>query len=211
MALPFVWLSGGAAVLYGLVLATRPPTPLRSLVKTAAPVLLLVGLALDRGPVLMAAALLFGAMTDYLLSREPERRITNAVFATYTIALALAALHFGLRWSGLAGGAQAVAALVIFGTALLMFVLPRIEADKRVGAAVHTVMLLILCFAAFGAEDESGYARLGAILIAARTLLHGSELAYLPWTSPYVRLSVPAVWLLSYGGWLCFVLSATAA
>ena len=61
------------AILYGAAFLRRPPSPLKTLVKTSAVAALAVASALDRDPWLLTLALSFCALGDAFLAGDPKR------------------------------------------------------------------------------------------------------------------------------------------
>jgi uncharacterized membrane protein YhhN len=87
-----------AAVLYGLAQA-REPSWRRSVAKTAAVGLLTVLSAVERGPLLLTAALALGAVGDAALAQRGERAFLAGLAAFLLAHLAYVVL-FATRWQG---------------------------------------------------------------------------------------------------------------
>ncbi len=205
---PMVWfwlLSASAAALYGLIFNKQAPSPLRTLMKTAA----VAGLALvvwqAQGPSFLLFALAASAVGDLLLAGPGEKRFMAGV-AAFAIAHGCYIplfLEFGAFKHGV-GAWQVVAALVLlFTSASLLFgVLWRHLGAMKGPLSAYFVIILAMCFSALALPSSPylTYAVIGVVAFATSDMILGFELFALKPDSPWHRVTSPAVWTLYYGG-----------
>ncbi len=205
---PMVWfwlLSGSAAILYGLIFNKQAPSPLRSLIKTAA----VAGLALvvwqAQGPTFLLIALAASAIGDFLLAGPGEKRFMAGVAA---FALAHGCyiplfLEFGAFEHGL-GIWQVVAALALLlaSAGLLFGILWRHLGAMKGPLSFYFVIILAMCFSALALPSSPylTYAVIGVVAFATSDMILGIEMFALKPDSLWHRLTSPAVWTLYYGG-----------
>jgi uncharacterized membrane protein YhhN len=187
-----LWLWGTAgicAILYGLVLVERPPSFLRTLVKTVATGALAVLAYLQGGGPLLAIALALCAIGDAFLAGDPkrwlpfglgaflaghlvyvllfwrERGAVDALFwASAPLIAVAAALMLWRLWPGLGPLKPAVMAYVaaIVAMVTLSLMLPRLRWPAAAGALAFMTSDALLSFDLFRRAKLFGSSRLTA-------------------------------------------------
>jgi uncharacterized membrane protein YhhN len=186
------WLWGAAgicAILYGLVLVERPPSALRTLVKTAATGALAVLAYLQGGGPLLAVALALCAIGDAFLAGDPKRwlpfglaaflaghlvygllfwRERGPAAAHFWVVAPLVALAAGAMlarlWDALGPLKPAVIAYVLAIVAMVAtsLLLPPLRWPATVGALAFMTSDAILSFDLFKGAKLAGSTRLTA-------------------------------------------------
>ena len=201
-----------AAVVYGIILDTRP-TLLQSGVRTLAVGLLGVLAALQGGSPLLVAALALCAAGDALLSREDDKPFLLGL-ASFLAAHLLYVALFG--WSG--GGAalllqpwRAALTVVIAVAALAMLALlwPRVGPALRVPIVVYIAANAAMAVSALTMGNFMIVA--GAVLFVASTCLLGSERFLIAGISRHRDWMRHAVWALYYAAQLLITLGFLVA
>ena len=197
-----LWLwgvAGACAVLYGLVLALRPPSAPRALVKTAATgALALLAYLQGAGP-LLAIALALCAIGDAFLAGDPKRWLPFGLTAFLAGHLVYGLLFWRER------GAMdvtfwATAPLVVLAAAVMVWRLwPWLGALRPavalyVAAIVAMVALSLLLPRARWPATAGALAFMASDAVLSFDLFKGAKLAGSP------RLTAWAVWFLYFGG-----------
>ena len=128
-------LSLGAAAFYGLV-ASRPPTFLRAVLKTLAVALLAVLSVMQGGPWLLVLALVLSALGDFFLAFDGEKPFLSGLGSFLAAHVAYVALFYfsgGGQFGLLSEPWRAVIAIVFAITAMMM-PKPGCSADQLTGA-----------------------------------------------------------------------------
>jgi uncharacterized membrane protein YhhN len=186
----WLWGAGGiCAILYGLVLVERPPSALRTLVKTAATGALAVLAYLQGGGPLLALALALCAIGDAFLAGDPKRWLPfglAAFLAGHLVYVLLfwrergpAAAHFwaiaplvalaagamlARLWGAMGALKPAVVAYVLAIVAMVAtsLLLPPLRWPATVGALAFMASDAILSFDLFKGAKLAGSTRLTA-------------------------------------------------
>jgi uncharacterized membrane protein YhhN len=200
-------LSVAAAVMYGIIVNTRP-TLARSAVKTLAVGLLAVLVVVENGPLPLFAALVLSAAGDAFLSREGDRAFLAGLASFLAAHLAYIALFM------IAGGGAglvtaetwrlAVAiAIGIAALAMVILLLRRVKPAMRL-----PIMVYIAGIAAMGLASlttGSPYIIGGAVLFMASDSLLAAERFLVSAISPYRSAMRVFVWALYYAAQLLIV------
>ncbi|MBN9038769.1 MAG: lysoplasmalogenase [Rhizobiales bacterium] len=201
-----------AAVLYGLAQA-REPSWRRSVAKTAAVGLLAVLSAVERGPLLLTAALALGAVGDAALAQRGERAFLAGLAAFLLAHLAYVAL-FATRWQGwdivtrepwrMALGLALLAVCAFMAVRLR----PAVGDALRLPVAAYTAAILAMGLAALLVPGW-GIAAGAALFVASDALLAtrkfllapeaaaGPRLGWAVWASYYLAQALIALILLT--------------
>ncbi len=191
-------LAAAAAVLYAFMVF-QAPSWRRTAVKTISVVLLAALAWLEHGPLLLVAALVFGAAGDAFLSRDGERAFL-AGLASFLVAHLLYIALFVVAGAGVAlFGAEPwrmVAALVVilFAGAMAGFLWPALPSEMRAPVAAYVVAIAVMGIAALSVRGIG--VALGAALFIASDAILATEKFRLDPASPQRRWMSPAVWVL---------------
>jgi uncharacterized membrane protein YhhN len=197
-----VWLWGVAgfcAALYGLVLVQRPPSFLRTLVKTLAVAALAVLAYLEGGGPWLAIALALCAVGDAFLAGDPKRWLPFGL-AAFLAGHVIYGLLFWRERAPAGTAFWAVAPLIVLAAAVMLVLLWR-----SLGALKPAVILYVLAIVAMVTTSLllprlHWPATIGALAFMASDavlsfdLFKGTKLAGSP------RLTAWAVWFLYFGG-----------
>lgn len=191
--------AGLCAALYGLVLAQRPPSFPRTLVKTLA-VAALSGLAyLEGGGPGLAIALALCALGDAFLAGDPKRWLPFGL-AAFLVGHGVYVVLFW-RERGPAGTAfWTVASLVILAAAVMLARLWKSLGALKPAVVVYVLAIVAMVSTSLALPGLRWPATLGALAFMASDailsfdLFKGVKLAGSP------RLTAWAVWFLYFGG-----------
>ena len=197
-------LSGLLAFGY-LLLVTKPPSLLRTLVKTAS-IGVLAGLAaFTGGPILLVAALTLSALGDAFLAHDGDGPFMAGLGSFLAAHVAYVALFAGLGDS-LGGGFSALpvwpaVAMVAFALAVGAALVRRAGA-LAVPVAVYVCAILSMGLAALTLPLQGWGALVlaGALAFMASDSLLGTEKFLLGAASGLRRFTTPAVWCLYWAG-----------
>ncbi|HTV67204.1 MAG TPA: lysoplasmalogenase [Rhizobiaceae bacterium] len=175
-------ISVAAAVLYALVLNTRP-TWVRTIVKTIPVTLLAVLTVLENGPLLLFAALALSAAGDAFLSRENERTFLYGLGSFLLAHLAYIALFY-LNGGGYEllltelwrSGAAIV--LALFALAMLVLLLRVVSPDLRLPIFVYILAIAAMGVVAFTTSNV--WIISGALLFIASDAFLATEKFLMP-------------------------------
>jgi len=201
-------LSVAAAVMYGIIVNTRP-TLARSVVKTLAVALLAVLVVVESGPLPLFAALALSAAGDAFLSREDDRAFLAGLASFLAAHLAYIALFM------IAGGGAGLVlaetwrfcvAVVIGVSALVMVVLllRRVKPAMRLPILVYVAGITVMGLAAL--TTGSPFIIGGAILFMASDSLLAAERFLVSAISPWRSAMRLFVWVLYYAAQLLIVI-----
>ncbi|MFW8636302.1 lysoplasmalogenase family protein [Cribrihabitans pelagius] len=199
-----LWAGAAALAFWYLLLAARPPGPLRSIAKTGAVLLLALGALAASAPALLVAALGLCALGDLLLSREGEGAFLAGVGAFAAGHLVYAALFLTRDGSDPARllelpGLAAAGALALPGLAMALLLAPR--AGPLKGAVLGYIpVILAMGFAALslpGAFGAAVFAAACAFMLS--DIVLAVETFVLPQSHRLRRVTPFAVWVLYWG------------
>lgn len=201
-------LSVAAAVIYAIIVNTRP-TLARSAVKTLAVALLAVLVVVENGPLLLFVALLLSAAGDAFLSRDGDRAFLGGLASFLCAHLAYIALFVS---SGGGTGLllaetwrTGVAVLVIaFAVAMIGLLLRRVKPAMRLPIFVYVLGIVAMGLAALTMNSPAIIT--GAILFMASDSLLASEKFLVSAISPLRGPMRVAVWVLYYAAQLMIAL-----
>jgi uncharacterized membrane protein YhhN len=191
--------AGLCAALYGLVLVQRPPSFLRTLVKTAAIGALAVLAYLQGGGPWLAVALALCAAGDAFLAGDPKRWLPFGL----TAFLAGHVVYVLLFWRerGVAGtGFWTVAPLIALAAAVMLAMLWRSLGALKPAVVVYVLAIVAMAATSLLLPRLRWPAAIGALAFMASDailsfdLFKGTKLFGSP------RLTAWAVWFLYFGG-----------
>jgi uncharacterized membrane protein YhhN len=191
--------AGACAALYGLVLVQRPPSFLRTLVKTAAIGALAVLAYLQGGGPWLAVALALCAAGDAFLAGDPKRWLPFGLAAFLAGHVVYVALFW--RERGVAGtGFWTVAPLIVLAAAVMLAMLWRSLGAMKPAVVVYVLAIVAMAATSLLLPRLRWPAAIGALAFMASDailsfdLFKGSKLFGSP------RLTAWAVWFLYFGG-----------
>lgn len=202
-------LSAAAAILYALIVNTRP-MPLRTAVKALAVALLAVLVLAENGPALLFGALVLGAGGDALLSRDGERMFLGGLasfLAAHCFYIALFYWHGGGLDVVLADTWRIAAAIVIAIAALVMLALlwRCVKPALRLPIVAYEIAIAAMGLAALSMHDA--WVIMGALLFIASDALLALERFVVSAISPHRPWMRLAVWVLYYAAQATIALS----
>jgi uncharacterized membrane protein YhhN len=201
-------LSAGAAIIYALIVNTRP-TLARSAVKTLAVALLAVLVFVENGPLLLFAALAVSAIGDAFLSREGDRAFLGGLAAFLAAHLLYIAL-FSTTGSGreiiTAEVWRAAIAIVTLVCAVVMIGLlwRRVKPAMRLPILVYVAGIVVMGLAAL--TTNSAFVISGALLFMSSDGLLAAERFLVSAISPYRSSMRVVVWVFYYAAQLLITL-----
>ena len=193
-------MSAGAAVIYAVIVNTRP-TLARSAVKTLAVALLAVLAMVENGPLLLFGGLALSAVGDAFLSRDGDRAFLGGL-ASF---LAAFLLYVGLFFTTGAGSDiiladiwRTVVAAVTCVFAILMIGLlwRRVNPAMRLPILTYTLAAVVMGMAAL--TTDSALIICGALTLIASDTLLATEKFLVSAISPHRSSMRVAVWVLYY-------------
>jgi uncharacterized membrane protein YhhN len=201
-------LSAAAAVIYAIIVNTRP-TLARSVVKTLAVGLLAVLVVVENGPLLLFAALVLSAAGDALLSREGDRAFLGGLacfLCAYVLYIALFVSSAGGSGLLLAETWRTAVAVVVLVFAIAMFslLLRRVKPAMRLPILTYVLGIVAMELAALTMNSPAIIT--GAILFMASDSLLASEKFLVSAISPWRSSMRVAVWVLYYAAQLLIAL-----
>jgi len=201
-------MSAVAAVIYALIVNTRP-TLARSAVKTMAVALLAVLAAVENGPPLLVAGLALSAIGDACLSRDGDRAFLGGLASFLAAYLLYIGLFFMAGagtdiiladiWRAVIAAAMAVVAVVMIG-----MLWRRVKPAMRLPILVYVVGIVAMGWAAL--TTDSAFIVGGALMLMASDGLLATERFLVSAISPYRSSLRVAVWALYYIGQLLVTL-----
>ena len=191
--------AGFCAALYGLVLVQRPPSFLRTLVKTLAVGALAVLAYLEGGGPWLAIALALCATGDAFLAGDPKRWLPFGL-AAFLVGHGVYVLLFWRERASVGTAFWAVAPLIVLAAAVML-----VQLWRSLGALKPAVVLYVLAIVAMVSTSLllprlRWPATIGALAFMASDailsfdLFKGAKLFGSP------RLTAWAVWFLYFGG-----------
>jgi len=201
-------MSAGAAVIYALIVNTRP-TIARSAVKTLAVALLTVLALVENGPLLLVAGLALSALGDACLSRDGDRAFLGGL-ASF---LAAYLLYIGLFFMAGAGTdvilaeiwrATVAAAIAVVAVIMIGLLWRRVKPAMHLPILAYVVGIVAMGWAAL--TTDSVFIVGGALMLMASDGLLATERFLVSAISPYRSSLRVAVWALYYIGQLLVTL-----
>ena len=201
-------MSAVAALIYALIVNTRP-TLARSAVKTLAVALLAVLALVENGPLLLVAGLALSALGDACLSRDGDRAFLGGLASFLAAYLLYIGLFFMAGagtdiilaeiWRAVIAAAMAVVAVVMIG-----LLWRRVKPAMRLPILVYVVGIVAMGWAAL--TTDSVFIVGGALMLMASDGLLATERFLVSAISPYRSSLRVAVWALYYIGQLLVTL-----
>lgn len=196
----WLWAAAGVcAILYGLTLVQRPPSAVRTLVKTAATGALAVLTYLQGGGPLLAIALALCAIGDAFLAGDPKRWLPFGLAAFLAGHVVYGLLFW--RERGPAGPHVWVAALLVALAAGAM--LARLWGSLgplRPAVAAYVLAIVAMVAASLLLPPLRWPATVGALAFMASDAILSFELFKGARLAGSTRLTAWAVWFLYFGG-----------
>ncbi|MBX3578675.1 MAG: lysoplasmalogenase [Rhizobiaceae bacterium] len=186
-----------AAVLY-LLLLSRHPTWLRTIVKTLPAVLLAVLAGIVGGPLLLALGLAFSAAGDALLSREDDR-----LFQPGVLCFLVAQVVYAVLFYQVGGGAGLLTAewlrlgvaVVMTVSTLFMLVLLMIYVPASMRPLIFVYVFAILAMGLAALTLDSLWVIAGALLFVFSDTVLAIEKFLMPAINPLRDLMRYVVWI----------------
>lgn len=197
-----VWLWGAAgicAALYGLVLVQRPPSFVRTLVKTTAIGALAVLAYLEGGGPWLAIALALCAAGDAFLAGDPKRWLPFGL-AAFLAGHVVYGLLFWRERGPVGTAFWSVAPLIVLAGATMLVLLWRSLGALKPAVVLYVVAIVAMVATSLLLPRPRWPAMIGALAfmtsdaVLAFDLFKGVKLAGSP------RLTAWAVWFLYFGG-----------
>lgn len=183
-----------------LAVCARPVSEVRSLLKTAAVLLLAISAGLQGGAWLLVAALTLCALGDWMLSRTGEGAFMAGIGAFATAHLVYVALFLSQpaadpgRWSQLPQ-VLILIGLLALGTAMAWLLWPRAgDLQGPVMAYVPIILAMGLAALALPPEGALRYALPAALLFVLSDLVLACEKFLLPEGHPLLRVTPYVIW-----------------
>jgi uncharacterized membrane protein YhhN len=192
--------AGLCAALYGLVLVQRPPSLLRTSVKTAAIGALAVLAYLQGGGPWLAIALALCAAGDAFLAGEPKRWLPFGLAAFLAGHMVYVLLFWRERGPAPGTAFWAVAPLIVLAAAVMLAQLWRSLGALKPAVVVYVLAIVAMVAASLLLPRLRWPATIGALAFMASDailsfdLFKGAKLLGSP------RLTAWAVWFLYFGG-----------
>ena len=193
-------LSAGAAIIYALIVNTRP-TLARSAVKALATALLAVLVFVENGSLLLFAALAMSAIGDAFLSREGDRAFLGGLAGF----LAAHLVYIGL-FATTGGGSDIITAetwraaiavvMLVCAIAMIGLLWRRVTPALRLPIVVYVAGIAVMGLAAL--TTNSVFVIAGALLFMVSDCLLAAERFLMSAISPYRSSMRVAVWALYY-------------
>jgi uncharacterized membrane protein YhhN len=192
--------AGICAALYGLVLVHRPPSFLRTLVKTAAVGALALLAYLEGGGPWLAVALALCAAGDAFLAGDPKRWLPFGLAAFLAGHVVYVLLFWRERGPAAGPAFWAVAPLVVLAAAVMLAQLWRSLGALKPAVVLYVLAIVAMVAASLLLPRLRWPATIGALAFMASDailsfdLFKGAKLFGSP------RLTAWAVWFLYFGG-----------
>jgi uncharacterized membrane protein YhhN len=186
-----------AAVLYGLLMNTRP-TWLRTIVKTMPAVLLAVLVAIQLGPLQLAIALALSAIGDAILSREDDSTFIYGLGCFLAAHLAFIPLFFSVGQgyeiviADIWRAALAVV-LVVVSLAILVLLLRSVTRGLRLPMVVYVFVIIGMGLAALTTSNP--WVIGGAVVFILSDAVLATEKFLMPAISPHRDWMRVVVWV----------------
>ena len=200
--------SAGAAIIYALIVNTRP-TLARSAVKTLAVAFLAVLTFIENGPLLLFAGLALSALGDACLSRDGDRAFLGGLASFLAAYMLYIGLFFAAGagtdiilseiWRAVVAAAMAVVAVVMIG-----LLWRRVKPTMRLPILVYVVGIVAMGWAEL--TTDSAFIVGGAVMLIASDGLLATERFLVSAISPYRSSLRVAVWVFYYIGQLLVTL-----
>ena len=189
-----------------LVMLGRPTSVPRTVAKTVA-VGALAALAYQAGgPMLLVLALALSALGDAFLAHEGDVAFLGGLGSFLAAHIAYAVLFFSSGPGLAAAPLPGLLAVIVFALGM-GFLMVRNAGPLALPVAAY--VLAIACMG-LGGVMLGGLVVIGVGLFMASDAILGSEKFLMPQTSPLLRLTSPAVWVLYFAGQLLITLGLLA-
>lgn len=192
--------AGLCAALYGLVLVQRPPSFLRTLVKTLAVAALAVLAYLEGGGPWLAIALALCAAGDAFLAGDPKRWLPFGLAAFLAGHVVYVLLFWRERGPAAGTAFWAVAPLIVLAAAVMLVQLWRSLGPLKPAVVLYVLAIVAMVVTSLLLPRLRWPATIGAVAFMASDailsfdLFKGAKLLGSP------RLTAWAVWFLYFGG-----------
>lgn len=199
-----IYLAGAslaASLVYGLALSSRPPSPARMLIKTAAVGLLAVIAFVAGAPWMLVLALAFSALGDAFMA-DPDRFLPAGLTSFLVAHLLYTPLFLSFGDVSLVtepARAAAIAATVGLALVLLRWLWPKLDKLKWAVSA-YVVAIVGMVTTSFLLPNSMWLAMAGAVAFMASDAILAGELFRKAKLAGSQRLTDWAVWFLYYGG-----------
>lgn len=195
-----VVLSVGAAVLYLLLVDTRPSL-LRAMVKTLAVGLLAVLAVIQQLPLLLVLALVLSALGDWFLAFDGERPFVAGLASFLAAHIAFVALFWSVSdgsWLVADDPSRMITAAVmaVFALAMLVLLMRQVGPELRLPIVAYILAILAMGVAALNLSIP--YVIFGAVTFMASDAILAAERFLVPAISPHRAWMRYAVWVLYY-------------
>jgi|SRR5215217_790989 len=193
--------SAVAALIYGLVLVGRPPSALRTIVKTLAVGLLTVLAIMQGAPWLLIAGLALCALGDAFLAGNPKRWLTFGLLAFLLGHGLYIFLFTGLRDPRVEPGALQLAALaaVALGAVLMLAHLWKALGPMRPAVILYVIAIAVMTGSSFLLSADYWPVMVGSIAFMASDAILAINLFRDEQLFGSRRATDWAVWFLYYG------------
>ncbi len=200
----FIGLSLGAAIWFAIAYCWRPPSIIKTIVKTGSVLgLSVAGFLLD-GPYLLIIALAFGAVGDFCLSRLGKTAFLAGLVAfaaahlAYVALLAQTASALAFTWLGL------LLALLAVGMAALLF---RHAGALRWPVIVYVAIIAVMGQVAIGLPPALWLGLIAALCFILSDSVLGLEMFVFPDGHPLRRITPFVVWVFYWVAQYLFLLA----
>ncbi len=193
-----------AAVWFTVAFCWKPPSTLKSVVKTVSVAGLALAAFLSGGPMLLALALALGSVGDFFLSRTGPAAFLAGLSAFAAAHLAYVALLMA------AGGGVAIGAgslvLICFGLGMAAVLFAHAGA-LRWPVLGYVAIILTMGLVAIGLPPTARLGLIAALLFILSDAVLGMELFVLPADSRLRRIMPFVVWIFYWGAQFLFLAS----
>ena len=197
-----VGLSAAASLWFLLAYCWRPPSVVKTLVKTVSVAGLAMGAFLIGGPLLLIVALGLGALGDFLLSRPGPDAFLAGLIAFAVSHLAYIALLIGMGGVIAPSLAGAILVLLNIAMAVLLF---RHAGALRWPVLAYAVIIGVMGLAALGLPPYLSLATIAALCFVFSDLVLGLEMFVLPASHPLRRITPFVIWLFYWAAQFLFL------
>lgn len=193
-----------AGLLYGLWLTHRPPSALRTVVKTAA-VAGLAGACFFAGaPVLLVLALAFSALGDAFLAGDPKKWLQPGMAAFFIAHVLYVPLFLGIgaglaEFSHMSWRLAAALAVAIVAGLLLRWLWAGLGA-MRYPVAAYVLVIVAMVASSFTLPLSYAVSMIGALAFMASDTILSVQLFRDPTVFGRPRLAGFLIWFLYWGG-----------
>ncbi|MDQ0465376.1 putative membrane protein YhhN [Caulobacter ginsengisoli] len=193
-----------AALAYGLWLTHRPPSWLRTVVKTAAVAALAGAAFLAGAPLLLVLALAFSALGDAFLAGDARKWLQPGMAAFFVAHVLYVPLFLGIgaglaEFTVLGWRLGAALAVVVVGALLLRWLWPGVG-QMRYMVAVYVLAILAMVAASFTLPASYAACMAGAVAFMASDSILAVQLFKDETVFGRPKLAGLLIWFLYWGG-----------